>query len=104
MENIKSVTLIDIKQKTIDNVKEQLIKASTDFTQDEFDSFIDWMKVEYINFMLITRNAALKTLHKLRIYDESFSPLIEVLENNINDYAALQCFYIVSLDNIKINN
>lgn len=55
------------------------------------------MKVEYVNYMVLSRETALNTLVKLKTVYSDYTPLVEVLENNIDEYAALQCFYRVSL-------
>lgn len=91
-----------IKDKLIEKLKLELIDSGKDFTQEEMNSFIAWMKVEYVNYMVITRETALKTLQKLKNIYPTYSKLVNVLENNIDEYASLQCFYRVSLDGVNV--
>lgn len=86
-----------------DKVKKELIATGENISSEHLNSFLEWMKVEYINYMLITREDAMKTLQKIKAICVEYAPLVDVLENNIHEYASLQCFYRVACD-IKITS
>lgn len=93
---------MEIKDKLIEKVKYELTEVGKNFSQEEINSFIDWMKVEYRNYMLLTRENAMKTLQKLKAVYSDYTLLVNVLEDNIDEYASLQCFYRVALDGINV--
>ena len=91
-----------IKDKLIEKVKSELTEGGKNFSQEEINSFLEWMKVEYRNYMMLTRENALATLQKLKSVYGDYTPLINVLENNIEEYASLQCFYRVSMEGVNV--
>lgn len=93
---------MEIKDKLIEKVKSELTEAGKNFSQEEINSFLEWMKVEYVNYMLMTRETAFKTLQKLKDVYGDYTPLVKVLEDNIDEYASLQCFYRVAFDGINV--
>ena len=98
----RQLFIMDVKDKLIEKVNSELAEAGKNFSQEEINSFIDWMKVEYVNYMILTRHNALATLQKLKAVYGDYTPLISVLENNIDEYASLQCFYRVALGGVNI--
>jgi len=92
---------MQIKEELIARIKLELAEVCQSYDQDNVSSFMRWMRVEYVNYMLLSRDAAMETLGRLRVVYAGYIPLIEVLERNINGYASLQCFYRVSLDYIS---
>jgi len=93
---------MEIKDKLIEKIKSELTEVGKNFSQEEINSFLEWMKVEYINYMMLTRDNALVTLQKLKVVYCDYIPLVNVLENNIDEYASLQCFYRVALDGVNV--
>lgn len=93
---------MEIKDKLIEKVKSELTEAGKNFSQEEINSFIEWMKVEYRNYMMLTRENALATLQKLKAVYDDYTPLVNVLENNIDEYASLQSFYRVAMDGVNV--
>lgn len=92
---------MQIKEELIARIKLDLAEVGQSFDPGNVSSFIRWMKVEYVNYMLLSREAALETLGRLRVVYAGYGPLIGVLERHINEYASLQCFYRVSVDYIS---
>ena len=76
----------------------ELTEKGKNFSPDEINSFYEWMKVEYKNYMMLSRDNALNTLSKLKTIYGDYVPMVEVLENNINEYGSLQSFYRASID------
>lgn len=94
---------MEIKDTLIEKIKSEMIEVGKPiYSQEEMDSFLEWMKIEYINYMVITRKTALETLQKLKDVYEYYIPLVEILENNIDEYASLQCYYQVALNGVTI--
>ena len=93
---------MEIKDKLIEKIKSELTEVGKNFEQEEMNSFLEWMKVEYRNYMMLRRENALATLQKLKAVYDDYTPLINVLENNIEEYASLQCFYRVSMDGVNV--
>jgi hypothetical protein len=93
---------MEIKDKLIEKVKLELVEASKNFSQEEINSFLDWMKIEYVNYMMLTRENALTTLQKLKAVYGDYTSLVNVLENNIDEYASLQCFYRLAMDGVNV--
>ena len=93
---------MEIKDKLIEKVKLELTEVGKNFSQEEINSFLEWMKVEYRNYMMLTRDNALVTLQKLKAVYGDYIPLVNVLENNIDEYTSLQCFYRVALDGVNV--
>ena len=94
--------VMEIKDKLIEKVKSELTEVGKNFSQEEINSFLEWMKVEYRNYMMLTRENALATLQKLKAVYGDYIPLVNVLENNIYEYASLQCFYRVAMDGVNV--
>jgi DNA-directed RNA polymerase specialized sigma subunit len=94
--------VMEIKDKLIEKVKSELTEVGKNFSQEEINSFLEWMKVEYRNYMMLTRENALATLQKLKVVYGDYIPLVNVLENNIEEYASLQCFYRVAMDGVNV--
>ena len=93
---------MEIKDKLIEKLKLEFTKVGKNFSQEEINSFLEWMKVEYRNYMVITRETALETLQKLKAVYGDYTPLVNVLEDNIDEYASLQCFYRVAMDGVNV--
>jgi DNA-directed RNA polymerase specialized sigma subunit len=94
--------IMEIKDKLIEKVKSELTEVGKNFSQEEINSFLEWMKVEYRNYMMLTRENALATLKKLKDVYGDYTPLVNVLENNIDEYASLQSFYRVAMDGVNV--
>ena len=94
--------IMEIKDKLIEKVKLELTEAGKNFTQDEINSFISWMKFEYEKYFFLSRETAFDTLQKLKAVYSDYTPLANVLEQNIDEYASLQCFYQVSLEGVNV--
>jgi len=89
---------MEIKNNLKEKIKTELITCAKSFDKEQMNSFLQWMMVEYKNYFSITRESALKTLRKLRERYNSYDSLISVLENNIDEYSSLECYYILSLE------
>ena len=84
--------------KLTEKIKLELTEKGKNFSKDEVNSFYEWMKVEYKNYMMLSRDNALNTLSKFKTIYGDYIPMVEVLENNINEYGSLQSFYRASID------
>lgn len=93
---------MEIKDRLIEKVKLELTESGKKLSQDQINSFLEWMRVEYINYMMLPREDAMETLQKLKSVYSDYTPLVNVLEQNIDEYASLQCFYRVALDGVNV--
>jgi hypothetical protein len=75
----------------------KVIKELDDISTNDklLDEFKAWMKDEYINYMLASREEFSKTLKRFKTMSSEFTPYIKVLENNIDSYGATQAFFRV---------
>ena len=88
---------MDLVKELVEKVKLELTEKGKTLPEKEVSDFYEWMKVEYINYMFLTREDCLNTLRKLKNAYDKWATLIEVLEENINAYGSLQGFYRASL-------
>ena len=84
--------------KLTDKIKVELTEKGKNFSKYEVNSFYGWMKVEYKNYMMLSRDNAQQTLDKFKTIYGDYTPMVEVLENNIDEYGSLQSFYLASID------
>jgi len=84
--------------KLTDKIKLELTEKGKNFSKDEVNRFYEWMKAEYKNYMMLSRDNAQQTLDKLKTICGDYIPMVEVLENNIDEYGSLQSFYRASID------
>ena len=90
---------MDIMKNLVEKVKKELTDvADKNFSIDEANSFYEWMKVEYKNYMMVSREAFLNTLDVFESKYPDYKKLSNVLRNNIEDYGAIQAFLIASIE------
>ena len=89
---------MDLVKELVEEVKSELLESSKNIENNVSMAFFTWMKNEYKNYMLTTREDYLSTLVILEDAYPEFKPFIEVLRNNIGDYGATQAFFRASLD------
>lgn len=89
---------MDLVKGFIEKIKVELTEKGNSLNAEEVNSFYKWMEVEYKNYMLLHRETCIETLDKLKTVYGHFAPMIEVLEDNINEYGSLQGYYRASLD------
>jgi len=82
---------MDLCKGLVTKVSKELDEASNGETM--LKEFKVWMKDEYVNYMLASKNEFSKTLKHFRKMNTNFTPLVEVLENNIDNYASTQAFF-----------
>jgi hypothetical protein len=92
---------LDLTRELTNKIKIELLEKGKNFNESEMNSFLEWMKIEYKNYMLLTRDETIKTLDRLKVIYGSYSELIDVLKTNIHEYGSLQSFYRVSLELTK---
>lgn len=96
--------MADFLEQLVQKVKTELInitKESEDLTEDNAQSFYEWMKVEYVNYMQLSKRLNLVTLYRLEERYKEYTPLINILKRNIDAYGSMQAYYRVSLDLLK---
>lgn len=99
-DNTSGVSMSEIKAELENKVTNELISLYPNYSTLEFNSFIEWMKVEYKNFLSISREDALVTLNRVEEKCIDFKSLIDVLRNNMDEYGSIGVYKNVS-ENIE---
>lgn len=92
MSDIIEYLVIQLKEEL-----EKVCKEHKELNDDNAQSFYEWMKVEYVNYMMLSKSTCLVTLDRLEERYSEYKSLIDILRNNINEYGSIQAYYRVAL-------